>query len=95
MDRANAVLPRLDTWSCVQMMIEVGIDRIRRDLIDELVNKRRFPASSFAESLKINPSLNVDERVRVVLTMHLVLQSINLINEFVAVQAAEMQKIFK
>jgi len=93
-DIASAFIPRLDELACVQAIIEVGTDRIRRDLMNELANKKRFPPSTFSESLKLEPRSAVETRVNTVLTMHLVLQSVNLISEHVTIQLAEMQKIF-
>ncbi|KAI6237251.1 hypothetical protein M3Y95_00245500 [Aphelenchoides besseyi] len=94
MDRTSAVLPRLDVMSCIQIMIEVGVDRLRRDLVNELVNKKRLPQSVFAEYLKIDARYNVDKRVRMILVAHLVLQTANLINEHMNIQLTEMQKNF-
>ncbi|KAI6223072.1 hypothetical protein M3Y99_01439900 [Aphelenchoides fujianensis] len=94
MDRNTAVVPRLDVWNCVQMMVEVGVDRLRRDMIDELVNKKRFAENSFAEFVKVEPRYTVDQRMRVILNTHLVLQSINLINEHATIKWSELQTIF-
>ncbi|KAI6223705.1 hypothetical protein M3Y99_01438400 [Aphelenchoides fujianensis] len=94
MDRSTAVLPRLDVWNCVQMMVEVGVDRLRRDMIDELVNKKRLAENSCAEFVKVEPQYTVDQRVRVILNTHLVLQSINLISEHAALKYSELQSIF-
>lgn len=94
-DNANAVLPRLDEWTCVESIIQVGADRLRRDMMNELVHKKRFSESSFSESLKITARDDAPERVNKILRMHLILQSINLITENVNVQPAETQNLFK
>jgi hypothetical protein len=94
-DNANAVLPRLDEWTCVESVIQVGTDRLRRDMMNELIHKKRFSESSFNESLKITARDDASERVNKILRMHLILQSINLITEHVNVQPAETQNLFK
>jgi hypothetical protein len=76
-------------------MIQIGADRIRRDLMNELTVKKRFPQTLFSESLKITPRASAVERVNIVLKMHLILQTVNLISEHVTAHLAEMQNLFK
>uniref|UniRef100_A0A914C0T2 Protein zwilch n=1 Tax=Acrobeloides nanus TaxID=290746 RepID=A0A914C0T2_9BILA len=87
--REDLALPRLEPLTCVQLLIEIGIDRIKRDITtDFLANQLIQSVTDLQPFFKPN-SLAVEERATALLPIHLALQYMVQVELHVALQPHE------
>lgn len=94
-DPSERVMPRLEPLTCVQMLVEVGLDRLRRDL-ETLFTADGLVAS--AEDLRPflpqqQPSRRVEHCIRGLLVVHLALQSVQTLRKHVHLQPNELHAL--
>lgn len=79
----NMVFPRLDPLTCLQMLVEIGVDRFKGDI------QYRFHKDDFISNVTdlepffLHHSALVEKKIEQLMPLYLALQSILLIKKFV------------
>uniref|UniRef100_A0A915D5X0 Uncharacterized protein n=1 Tax=Ditylenchus dipsaci TaxID=166011 RepID=A0A915D5X0_9BILA len=87
------VLVELEPFACLQMLVEIGVDRFHGDLAYRYMKQEFLPNATDLDPFLLHNSANLDERIERLIPIHLALQSIIMINQFV--QLAPHEKVDK
>ncbi|CAJ0590919.1 unnamed protein product [Cylicocyclus nassatus] len=70
----NLMLPRLEALTSIQILLEIGVERFRRDMVQAYITAG-FMTNDSDLDLKPQPNATPEERARALLPLHLALQT--------------------
>lgn len=79
----NMVFPRLEPLTCLQMLVEVGVDRFKGDIQYRFLKDEFISNASDLEPFFLHSSAPVEDRIDQLMPLYLALQSILMIEKFV------------
>lgn len=79
---ANIVFNRLEPLTCVQMLVEIGVDCFQGDLCHRFVDMKFLPNSADLAAFFAPQNASLEARIEKMIPIYLALQSIIKMDEF-------------
>lgn len=79
----NMVFPRLDPLTCLQMLVEIGVDRFRGDVLYRFLKDEFISNGSDLEPFFFTEMTPIEERIDHLTPLYLALQSMMMIEKHV------------
>ncbi|KAI1717830.1 RZZ complex, subunit zwilch domain-containing protein [Ditylenchus destructor] len=92
---ADMIFYRLEPLTCLQMLVEIGVDCFNGDLRHRFSTHNFLPNGTDLEPFFASPTSNLEDQIERLIPIHLALQSILKISEFVRLVSHEQTVITK
>lgn len=84
--REDLALPRLEPLTCVQLLAEIGVDRLKRDITTDFLTKELVQSVADLQPFFKPNGVPVEDRATALLPIHLALQYMVEVEKHVALQ---------
>ncbi|KAI1724511.1 RZZ complex, subunit zwilch domain-containing protein [Ditylenchus destructor] len=91
----HIIFYRLEPLTCLQMLVEIGVDCFNGDLCDRFSTNNFLPNGSDLEPFFAPPTSNLEDQIERLIPIHLALQSILKISDFVRLASHEQTGMTK
>lgn len=91
--REDLALPRLEPLTCVQLLAEIGVDRLKRDITTDFLTTQLIQSITDLQPFFKPNSLAVEDRALALLPIHLALQYMIQVELYVSLQPHEKIEI--
>uniref|UniRef100_A0A914GYH3 Protein zwilch n=1 Tax=Globodera rostochiensis TaxID=31243 RepID=A0A914GYH3_GLORO len=89
------IFPRLEPMTCLQLLIEIGVDRFNGELIHRFLTGNLLPNTLDLEPFFLHFSSSLENRIERLIPLHLALQSMMMIEIYVELQPHEKTNMAK
>lgn len=92
---SDVVFPRLDPITCLQFLVEIGLDRFTADLTYRFMHNEFLTSNVDLEPYFLNSLTPIEDRINNLIPIYLALQSMIMIEKFVRLAPHEKPNMAK
>lgn len=89
------IFPRLEPLTCLQMLVEIGLDRFMSDLSYQFSTNEFLPSNTELTPFFLKEDTPIEDRIKHLIPIHLALQSLLMINKFIRMASHEKPDLAK
>nr|CAD2207415.1 unnamed protein product [Meloidogyne enterolobii] len=91
----DIVFPRLEMMTCLQLLVEIGVDRFNGELVYRFLQGQYLPNSSDLDSFFLPSMASLESTIERLLPLHFALQSMIMIEGYVRLPKHEIANLAK